>query len=230
MFRQLIGLMRPRLPPLRCCFCIICRFSCLVFSKLVLQGLCALLGPTKCHCIHIQRIQLAPPAGWRRCVCLTSFKVLSHGVAKPMRDGMILIHSIEKDRGQTSPRNDLWHGNDTKVRGRITVVKQGHAKFLKQPLCKIDMRSARESSVKDDGSLRAWGAVNCRNRFTSARTQGIGSCCPGPDFLNVHVKKRATLPFHICSLWDFLDPSNELPLSGHSGLPGIVRTASCAKP
>ena len=91
-------LLRPRLTPLRCCFCIICRFLCRTFGELDFQGLCAWLGPTKCHCIHIQRIQLATSACWRRSVCLTSVEV-SRSVTKPVWDGVILIHAVKKDRG-----------------------------------------------------------------------------------------------------------------------------------
>ena len=73
-----------------------------------------------------------------------------------MRDGVKLSPAAKKHRGQRSPCNEVCDGKDTKVRGRITLVKQWHAKLLKQSLCKTNMRSARGTRVNfSEGCLRA---------------------------------------------------------------------------
>jgi hypothetical protein len=71
-------------------------FPCRAMSKLVFQGLCALLGSTKCHCIQIELIQLAPQAGWPCCVCLISVeKSIGHAMTISMPYGVILGQAVK---------------------------------------------------------------------------------------------------------------------------------------
>jgi hypothetical protein len=64
-------------------------------------------------------------------VCLTSVKVpLGHALI-PMRYCMVLGQAVEKARGQSCPCDEICDGNDTQVRDRVAIVKNGHAKCLK---------------------------------------------------------------------------------------------------